>query len=190
MIVRLTHTQATAVMLRLGEFYATHMREHRETRGRIQHDYDLPAIAWRQILDGMVAQCFGPKGGKLKGAGRPSDSAYIAIRKIADAVRTIEGHPALRGASIEGWVPDMVPAWRRMQRVFPEDPMRPYPTLDVPSGQMWPFVVLTPVHIMNLDMKLTRWEQVTTINVATLSSWTFHEDAHLLFSGARAAASP
>lgn len=196
MLVRLTHTQFRQVELRMPELYATTMREHRVTRGRTQHDYDMPAIAWRHILDQMMRVCFGPAGGKLKGAGRPADSAYLAIRRVADAVRRIEGHPALRGSAVEGWVGDVVPAWQPMPRHFPEVMRRPYPTFDIPTRQPWTFVLLVPQHEENLGMQVTRW---SLGDVAALrlwwealgdGSWTFLPESHLLFSRAPTAGAP
>lgn len=183
MIVRLTHAGFRAIELRMPPLYAEAMRAHRATRGRTQHDYDLPAIAWRQILDGMVAQCYGPAGGKLKGKGRPSDSAYLAIKRVAEAVKRMEGHPALRGASIEGWVSDVIPAWfsdgawvegRRMYWCYPHDAKT--------------FALLVPQHSHNLGMKITRWEPTAIPHhYASGRSWTFDEASHLMFSRARAA---
>lgn len=181
MIVTLTHSQFRAVELRMPDLYGSSMREHRVTRGRTQHDYDMPAIAWRQILDSMMGQCFGPAGGKLKGPGRPSDSCYLAIRKIANAVRLIEGHPALAQRTVEGWVPDVVPAWRD---VYAEghSALRQfycYPR----SGS--PFVLLVPQHGETLGMQTTSWERTAIPNHWAMGrSWTLSEESHLLFSRA------
>lgn len=183
MIVRLTHVQARAIEIRMPELYGASMREHRTTYGRTQHDYDMPAIAWRRILDGMVSQCYGPAGGKLKGQGRPSDSALLAIKRVAEAVKRIEGHPALRSASVEGWVADVIPAWQPMLRHFPEIARSPYPTWDIPTHQRWTFVLLLPTHSENLGMKVTTWRQIESmLKISDASSWTFSEESHLLFS--------
>lgn len=188
MLCRLTHTQARAIELRMPELYVTAMREHRTVYGKIQHDYDLPAIAWRQILDSMVSQCYGPAGGKLKGPGRPSDSALLAIRRVAEAVKRIESHPALRGASVEGWVTDVIPAWARVivsgepgvsgyMRATSLGDMTAYPQSDRR------FMLLIPQHVENLGMKVTRWEPDAPrfLFADAPHQWTFVEASHLSF---------
>lgn len=167
--------------------YAEAMREHRATYGRTQHDYDLPAIAWRKILDSMIAQCYGPAGGKLKGQGRPSDSALLAIKRVAEAVKRIEGHPALRSASVEGYVADVIPAWAHQvtvgepgksgfMRVTALNNMTPYPAVE------FVFVLLLPQHEHNLGMKVTRWRPIESVlKAGDAWSWTFSESSHLLF---------
>lgn len=196
MLCRLTHAQFRQVEMRMPELYATAMREHRVTRGRTQHDYDMPAIAWRQILDEMMRVCFGPAGGKLKGRGRPADSAYLAIRRIGDTVRRIEGHPALAGRWVEGWVGDVIPAWGLDH--YWNGGYSPYPpqrqvmeigeALGVQSIERR-FVLLLPTHEMNLGMKVTRWEpDQNPMHWEHLGSWTWNADTHLLFSRSPTAA--
>lgn len=182
MLVRLTHHQFRQIELRMPELYAETMREHRTTAGRTQHDYDMPAIAWRTILDVMTAQCYGPAGGKLKAKGRPSDSAYAAIRRVAEAVKRIEGHPALRDAAVEGWVGDVIPAWTDplgVRRIW-----NPYPFRVEGLAK---FVLLAPFHSRNLGMKITRWEPSGMPAHFAGDSWTMRSETHLLFSRDRAA---
>ena len=109
MIVRLNHYGQRAVRARVPELHAQAMLEHRVARGKTMHDVELPPIAWRQILDIMREQCFGPMGGRLD-RGVPK-SAYSAIKKIAEAVMRIENHPALTGKAVEGWLGDVVLLW-------------------------------------------------------------------------------
>jgi hypothetical protein len=166
----------------MPESYTVAMRAHRKVHGRTQHSYDLPAIAWRQILDAMIAQCYGPAGGKLKDAGRPPDSALLAIKRVAEAVKRIEGHPALRNATVEGWLPDVIPAWTD----YLDSRSSPYPRAYAIDRKLWPFVLLTPQFGENLGMRVTRWEYAPRWVSEALehegeSSWTFQESTHLSF---------
>lgn len=184
MLCRLTHSQFRQVEMRMPELYATTMREHRVTRGRTQHDYDMPAIAWRQILDAMMAQCFGPAGGKLKGRGRPSDSAYLAIKRIAETVRKAEGHPALSRRWIEGWVGDVVPVFADPLGVRREYSLYPFTVEGIAR-----FELLVPQHRQNLGMKVTSWAPTPIPHHWSFArSWTFQSESHLLFSRSPTAA--
>lgn len=186
MLVRLTHNQFQSIDRRMPELYGATMREHRTTAGRTQHDYDMPAIAWRQILDRMMEQCFGPAGGKLKGKGRPSDSAYIAIRKVAEAVRIIEGHPALHGRVLEGWVGDVVPGF--CDPVGVRRGWSPYPFTVEGIAR---FELLVPQHRQNLGMKVTSWAPTAIPHHWSIGhSWTFEPESHLMFSQSPTAVAP
>ena len=177
MIVRLSHAQAGGVLHRVNEFYAEQLREHRVPRGRTQHDYDMPAIAWYNISAAMEAVCWGPMGGKRKGKERPSDSALLALQKINQALKEIEGHPALRGAAVEGWVGDVVPAWESACREW-----SPYPIPSNPVTLHYEmFALLIPQHEKRHGMRMTRWEASGSLMVRGEQSWTFRRESHLLF---------
>jgi hypothetical protein len=170
MIVRLTHHQANSVARRVSELQSLAMSAHRTKYGRTQHDYDLPAIAWRQILDAMLASCFGPVGGKLdRGV---SGSAYRAIRRISEQVKRAERHPALRGAAIEGWVGDVIPAWEV------DGGWSPYPG----PGR---FVLLVPEHVEVHGMRITRWAPADETLLGALQAQlrTNQEEFHAVFVG-------
>lgn len=165
MIVTLTHQQNLSVRRRVPELHGEVMLAHRTKRGRTQHDYELPAIAWRQILDALRLSCFGPLGGKLD-RGVPK-SAYSAIARIADGVKRMEAHPALSGRFVQGWLGDVIPAW-----VSDPDCGRycPYPR----DGEM---ALLVPRHRVVNDMEVTSWHP----GEPPLKSWTFDPAAHREF---------
>ena len=178
--VRLTHHQASAVTTRVSDQLAEAMRENRTTYGITQHDYLLPAVAWRQVLDVMLNVCLGPAGGKLKSKGRPSDSAYLAIRRIADAVKRIEAHPALRGASAIGVLPDVVPCWRTSRTTLglPEL-ISPYP------DGLGSFSLLVPEHaIAPRQVSRTSWRPASRTEVELLAPHcrVYVEEFHLAFT--------
>lgn len=166
MIVRLSHYGWHSVRHRVSDFHGQQMKAHRVRRGRSMHDYELPAIAWRQILDEMVRVCYGPMGGKLD-RGVPQ-SAYTAIRRIADAVRRMENHPALYGRGVEGWVGDIIPAFQT------EDGWSPYP-----SGGA--FVLLGPAHQVVNEMQVTTWAPLLPGTAPHAPS--FDEAWHAMFIG-------
>lgn len=168
LIVRLSHHQARAVARRVSTLHRDAMVEHRTTWGRTQHNYELPAIAWRQILDELLATCFGPSGGKLD-RGAPK-SAYGAVTRIADAVMRIEHHPGLRGRAIEGFVGDIIPAWQ-----VTDDEWSPYP----PTGR---FELLKPRHSTVNRIDLTMWYP-DWIPQDRQRSWTLQEASHSMFVG-------
>lgn len=191
MIVTLTHAQVTGVRARISDFHRQALDSHNERHSRTKRSFDLPAIAWRQILDALVKQCYGPMGGKLKDRGRPADSTYRAIATIADGIRRIESHPALRGASVEGWVGDVIPAWAAViigdgLRATSLGDMSPYPVAERE------FRLLVPRHIENLKMRVTVWdpERVESyepsgprFSWAEIGQWTFSAFAHEMFVG-------
>jgi hypothetical protein len=149
------------------------MVEHRTKRGRTRHDYELPAIAWRQILDELLRTCFGPAGGKLD-RGVP-DSAYAAVREIAGSLQRVERHPALRReGAVQGWVGDVLAVWslgddsRYIWSVYPG------------PGE---FATLWPQHVTINGMRVTMWEHRSDPVEAGLASWTFWPESHLAFKG-------
>lgn len=168
----MTHHAAHAVALRVSDFHRQAMVDHRETYGRTQHHFDLPAIAWRQILDEMKRVCFTPGGGRSREV--PS-SAFTAIQRIAQAVMEIESHPALRGARVEGWSGMVIPAW--VTSTYPMD-ATPYPPAPEIAGM---FRLLVPQHETLHGLKVTRWDPVVRMEPA--SSWTFSPDTHWQFVG-------
>lgn len=169
MIVRLTHHQARSVQRRVSSLHRQAMLDHRTTYGRTQHEYDLPAIAWEQILEELTETCFGPLGGKLD-RGVPK-SAYAAIRRISEATMRMERHPALRESGVMGWVGDVIPAWRMPDR---------WSHLPATGCR---FEVLVPSHIVSHGNELTVWTPSDPPPPMLASSWTLTEAAHLDFIG-------
>jgi hypothetical protein len=147
------------------------MVEHRTKRGRTRHDYELPAIAWRQILDELLRTCFGPAGGKLD-RGVP-DSAYAAVREIAGSLQRVERHPALREGAVQGWVGDVLAVWslhddsRYIWSVYPG------------PGE---FAILWPQNETINGMRVTLWERHDAV-LPDSWSWTFQPESHLAFKG-------
>lgn len=172
MLVRLSHYQQRAVQARVPELHATAMREHRTAYGKSQHDVELPPIAWRQILDMMRDQCFGPAGGRLD-RGVPK-SAYSAIKRIADAVMRIENHPALHERAVEGWVGDVLLGWwvpggwidgRRAFSAYPDGRLKP----------VW----LTPTHIEVHGRNCTIWSPGGEYEL--MGVWSLRPETHEMF---------
>lgn len=120
MKVRLTHPQWMTVRRRISDDLVEAMIELRsEAIGRA-HDYLLPAIGWRRVLTELEATAYGPIGGSTQGP----ESLYRAISKIANAVATIENHPALTlGKGVMGVSADVIPAWRLDDVSFSPYPM-------------------------------------------------------------------
>lgn len=141
MIVRLTHAQWLAVRTRITQDLQDAMLEHRRSVGKKTHEYLLPAVAWRRVLDQLTAVAYGPLGGKVEGGA----TLYRAIQKIADAVGRIETHPALTpGRAVAGYSTDVVPAWERLMD------RTPYPAAGL-------FVVLYPEWVTRGNHHLTVW---------------------------------
>lgn len=141
MVVRLTHAQWFAVRARISPHLIQILTEHRKPIGK-SHDYLLPAIGWRRVLDQLTAVAYGPMGGKVAGG----QTLYRAIQKIADAVGKIESHPALTvGRAVAGFSSDLIPAWCHIIE------RSPYP---VPA---WHFTILQPEHLVRGNRMLTVW---------------------------------
>lgn len=167
MIVRLTHTQGRVVMDRVPELYRIPMELGRTPYGRTQHSYELPAIAWRQILDRLYPQAFGPLGGLSQDAPK---SLLTAIGHIQEMVSILESHPAILGLSAWGAHTVVIPAWKfgQMQEV--------YPIMDAEFGMFNPRVQTSYGH------EYTEWV-FEPGDGDTSISYTFAEDAHLAFVG-------
>lgn len=145
MIVRLTTNQWNSIHRRITPDLAAAMRENRTSIGR-SHDYRLPAIGWRRILDQLQASAYGPIGGATQGP----DSLYRAISKIADKVSYLESHPALARRAIMGFSAEHVPAWGHGSI----QPFSPYPV----TSEHWLFYVLRPKHHIEGDRTITTWQ--------------------------------
>lgn len=177
-IVRLSHYQARSVAARVSSLHRTALADHWVRATRTQRDYDLPAIAWRQILDELTRTCFGPAGGRLD-RGVPK-SAYSAIKSIADAVMRIENHPALREASVEGWIGDFIPVF-----IDPTTVTRSYSVYPYRVGGVATMVLLGPVHHTLRRLRITWWRATHWQPVMSMS-WTFDPASHTMFLGASA----
>lgn len=168
MIVTLTWDQWKAIRTRIPIELAEAMLAHRRARGR-SHDYLLPAIGWKRVLDALVAECYGPLGG-MKAGGRNA-SVYRAISKIAERVGRMESHPALTpGLGVTGPSADVIPAWVVEQGFG----YSPYPVADAS------FVVLRP-HMIRLGRAdITIWKSGDPDPANMLENPAFH----ILLSGA------
>lgn len=177
MIVVLTHAQQRAVRHRVPELHARAMREHRTAYGRAQHEVELPPIAWRQILDVLRKQAFGPMGGKLD-RGVPG-SVYRAIKRIAEQVMRIENHPALYVRAVEGWVGDLVLGWRYPgEQLGTNNPDARLAVWDpYPAYGMQP-ELLRPAHIVVHDRQCTVWRPSLH---PERDAWSLDPEAHLAF---------
>lgn len=174
MIVKLTHQQARSVQRRVSTFHGEQLVAHRRKHGRTQHLYEMPPVAWRQILDEMLRVCYGPMGGKLD-RGVPK-SAYAAVRRISDAVRRIENHPALNGRIVQGSTGDIVLGWWERESA----PLSPYPPNDPVLKARW----LVPEQFVLNGMDCTRWVQhVAWPHASDGVTWSLTPEASLSFVG-------
>lgn len=167
MIVHLSQHQWRTVSPVLPELHRDTMAEHAVRSGRSRKAYTLPAIGWRQVLDILVANSFGPLGGKLD---RIPKSRYTAIKNIAAAVMAIEGHPALREGSVLGHTGVVVPAWS--DRLT----LSPYPPGVLKDTR---FVLMWPIHLEANGHPVTAWEPRQP--PSDTEELTYREDFHLLF---------
>jgi hypothetical protein len=171
MIVRLTHTQGRVVMDRVPELHATRMQEHRRAYGRSQHDYTLPAIGWRQVLDKLMGGAYGPNGGKLR---NEPVSLYTAISRIANEVAKVEHHPGLSGHAVIGVQPDVLPVWK-----YTTVSMRPgYDIYPVYTGE---FGTLFPHLRAGNGRDFTEWVFGPPFELQDDLPWEFDERFHLEF---------
>lgn len=141
MRITLTYNEGRSVMSRVADDLAEAMHEVRKHCWHKSHVYELPAVAWRNILDDLRAVAYGPRGGKAE----PAESLYSAIAKIADSVRGFELHHAFtEGQGVIGAATEIVPAF------ITDGGRHPYPPGD--------FVLLVPHHIKARGALLTVWE--------------------------------
>lgn len=183
MRVRLTHAMSDAVVKRVSSDLGAALVAHREPYGRTQHEFTLPAIGWRRILDELLRQCYGPAGGKLKMKGRPSESTYLAIGRIAECVKRIEAHPALREAGVPGVAGDVLPAWVDVSGE-PGRRYSPYPRVG------WEAWLMVPHQITVSRQTVTVWVKASDVERELLEAQcdAYRHDLHLVLAGPLAAA--
>lgn len=165
MIVRLTTNQWNSIHRRITPDLAAAMRDNRTSIGR-SHDYRLPAIGWRRILDQLQASAYGPIGGATQGP----DSLYRAISKIADKVSYLESHPALACRGVMGFSAERIPAWW----CHPRQARIPYPPPYPPTAGRWSFVVLCPKHHIEGERTITTWRPGRSDPTDPLEEAGFH----------------
>jgi hypothetical protein len=169
MIVYLGQYQARTVMTRVPPKYAEAMKQHRRSIGLKRHEYDLPAIAWRQIRDHLISTQFGPLGGKLRNL--PAEF-YGAFRKISERVMILEGHPAFLHQAALGWSSEILVGFEGER----SGPLVPYPQ---PGYR---FVLLIP-HWRNLNgLDVTVWEPGEP-PLGGPDRDSYREEFHLFFRG-------
>jgi hypothetical protein len=159
MRIALTYAEGRTVQTRVSDELGTALLEVRKHTWHRSHVYELPALAWRRILNELTEKAYGPRGGK---AHPSTKSLYAAIAKIADTVRSYELHPAFtEGRGVVGASGETVPAF-----VSDDGTRSPYP-----PGR---FAMLTPRHINSLGRMITFWEPEGSPGQHPLESEDFH----------------
>lgn len=150
--VNLTFDQWNTILWRLPKTHVRAMKEHRHAAGRRSHTYELPALGWRQVLDTLMVDAYGPRGGRRKDV--PS-ALHTAISKITAAVATREHHPALEGGGIHGHSAEVIPAWEYQEVGDIPD----YGVLwsPYPQGDPEQLMILWPVHDEVSGHPVTTW---------------------------------
>lgn len=168
MIVLLSQAQLNSLLPRVGELHREVLTspEWRVSAGGRSHRHDLPAIAWRQILDAMLAQIYGPAGGK-----KAADSAYTACARIQRTLMRLEHHPALEGKAVVDVSAEVIPVFAPAA-VF----CSVYPGLLGEES----FQLLRPDHVVERGWSLTRWCVGESRREG--ESRTFDPDSHYLFT--------
>jgi hypothetical protein len=165
-------------MWRLPRTYVPVMREHRTPAGVKGHNYELPAIGWRKVLDVCMVDAYGPRGGRRKDT--PS-SLYTAIAKIQAVVATREHHPALSGGGIRGHSSEIIPVWEYDDvGDIPDYGVlwSPYPQ----DGHEDHMMILWPVHDEVAGHQVTTWVAKPPQEIhPTLNRWPYRIDDVRLF---------
>lgn len=166
MIVLLNQAQLNAILPRVGELHRQVLTdpEWRTKAGGRSHRHDLPAIAWRQILDAMLAQVYGPLGGR-----KASDAAYTACARIQQGLMRLEHHPALKGQAAVEVSAEVIPCFSagigEGFSVYPETRS---------------FHLLRPMPFVERGWRLTRWYMDDSRREG--ESRTFDPESHYLFT--------
>lgn len=165
----LNQAQLTTILSRVSDLHREVLTspEWRVSAGGKSHRHDLPAIAWRQILDSMLAQVYGPLGGK-----KAADSAYTACARIQKGLMRLEHHPCLMGEAIVGVSNEVIPAWNDWDG--DNQPVTIYP------GWGENFVLKRPVTFVERGWTLTKWMDGEPRRPG--ESRTFEAESHYLFT--------
>ena len=159
MRIALTYAEGRTVQTRVSDELGDAMMEVRRHTWHRSHVYELPAVAWRRILNELTERSYGPRGGK---AHPSSKSLYSAIAKIADNVRAYELHPAFtEGKGVVGASGETVPAF-----VSDDGTRSPYP-----PGR---FAMLVPRHLTTYGRMITFWEPEASPGQEPLEREDFH----------------
>lgn len=125
------------------------------------HVYELPAIAWRRVLDRLREIGYGERGGRAIN----SESFYTAVAKITEAVIEHELHPAFKDLAVVGIATDVIPAFDWNGYWGPYPPGR--------------FALLCPEHLVRYGRTLTLWREGTW---PSAESPLHREDFHRQFA--------
>jgi hypothetical protein len=171
-IIQLTGPQWNVIANRIPAVWRDTMKPYRQqTYGR-SHNYDLPAICWRRLLDHLTAQASGPLGGNTQGP----EALYSAISTISRRVLEMEQHPALTNRAAVGWLPDVIPAFA--DPTYVRRGFSPYPFY---VDGVHRFVLLAPRWITEREWKLTTWDSTNPDDLLVAQSVTYREEMQLVF---------
>lgn len=161
MIVLLNGAQLNSILPRVSDLHREVLTDPdwRVSAGGRSHRHDLPAIAWRQILDAMLGQIYGPLGGK-----KAADAAYTACARIQQGLMRLEHHPALKGEAVLEVSPEVVPAWEVVLGAWGDESVAGSTWSHVTAAEMsaYPqehhyFRLLRPITYTERGWRLTKW---------------------------------
>jgi hypothetical protein len=140
-IIRMTTAQRNACMAVGGELHQAWIFRA-EKASKDMWDVPMPAIGWRQVLDGLTAAAFNPYGQRRS---RVAGSMHRAVKRVATSLAHLEAHPAFNGAALPGEHDTVFLAWWA-----PDGGYSPYPNGDV----SW---MMQPEWLTAGGIRVTRW---------------------------------
>ena len=183
MRIRLSYYQWQSVSARLPELTVRRAVEHRVTATSKSHYYELPAIAWQQIVDILRAEAYGPRGGRREVL--PA-SFYSAKARIEASVAMRLHHPALMKRVVQFAQDEVIPVWATDDGWTPVPPVGLRGVNASESDERTPsgFTVLLPHVRTHQGDIVTEWAPVrdgvyTGLYVDT--HWLHREESHLEF---------
>lgn len=166
MIVQLSGMQRRAILT-----YADDLTAPAIERGSSQRNpggkwwyIEMPAIAWRRVMDQMRPRLYGPRGGFLPA----SESLRTGLTRVQTELSRLEHHPALTHGSLMGWHHEAIPVW-------PTEGVGPHTYSIYPTTG--PFKILVSHHQTIRGHDITTWAP----GVAESGRLTHQESEHLVF---------
>jgi hypothetical protein len=166
MIVKMTGLQRRALLtyaeppllaaLEAGSRQTSYARWHIE----------MPAVAWRLLLDALRPRLYGPRGGFREA----TKSLRMAVIKAQNELTRLEHHPGLTEGSVMGWQVEAIPCWRITDCHPLTVAYSIYPT----GGQ---FTILVDHHCTIRGHDITTWAP----GPPDPSCRTHQESEHLIF---------
>ena len=144
MIVKMTGMQRRALLTYAPEPLAAALETGSTQTSYARWHIEMPAIAWKLLLDSVRPRLYGPRGGFREA----TKSLRLGVMKAQNELSRLEHHPALTHGSLMGWHHEAIPVW-------PVEGVGPHTYSIYPTTG--PFQILVSHHQKIRGHEVTTW---------------------------------